>query len=81
MFSSLYRHTMLRKLGLHGHRDSAADDDDLLTTLGQLLVDTGADYALFFRKAAVELTFEGDTYLVIPQSAILALVRDSDVED
>ena len=39
------------------------------------------DYALFFRKAAVELTFEGDTYLVIPQSAILALVRDSDVED
>ena len=39
------------------------------------------DYALFFRKAAVEITFEGDTYLVIPQSAILALVRDSDVED
>jgi len=39
------------------------------------------DYALFFRKAAVELTFEGDTYLVIPQSAILALVRDADVED
>src|ERR1041384_6830448 len=36
------------------------------------------DYALFFRKAAVEITFEGDTYLVIPQSAILALVRDSD---
>ena len=39
------------------------------------------DYALFFRKAAVEITFEGDTYLVIPQSAILALVRDSEVED
>jgi co-chaperonin GroES (HSP10) len=39
------------------------------------------DYALFFRKAAVEITFEGDTYLVIPQSAILALVRDRDVED
>jgi chaperonin GroES len=39
------------------------------------------DYALFFRKAAVEITFEGDTYLVIPQSAILALVRDADVED
>jgi chaperonin GroES len=39
------------------------------------------DYALFFRKAAVEITFEGDTYLVIPQSAILALVRDSNVED
>ena len=35
------------------------------------------DYALFFRKAAVEITFEGDTYLVIPQGAILALVRDA----
>lgn len=34
------------------------------------------DYALFFRKAAVELTFENETYLVIPQSAILALVRE-----
>jgi chaperonin GroES len=34
------------------------------------------DYALFFRKAAVEITFEGDRYLVVPQTAILALVRD-----
>jgi chaperonin GroES len=34
------------------------------------------DFALFFRKAAVEITFEGDRYLVIPQTAILALVRD-----
>jgi co-chaperonin GroES (HSP10) len=34
------------------------------------------DFALFFRKAAVEITFEGERYLVIPQSAILALVRD-----
>src|ERR1051325_9482229 len=33
------------------------------------------DYALFFRKAAVELTFEGRTYLVVPQAAILVLVR------
>src|SRR3954451_13960039 len=31
------------------------------------------DYALFFRKAAVEITFEGDRYLVVPQAAILAL--------
>jgi co-chaperonin GroES (HSP10) len=37
------------------------------------------DHALFFRKAAVEVTFEGDRYLVVPQAAILALVRaDSD---
>ena len=34
------------------------------------------DFALFFRKAAVEITFEGDRYLVVPQAAILALVRD-----
>ena len=34
------------------------------------------DYALFFRKAAVEITFEGERYLVIPQTAILALVRE-----
>src|SRR5919107_4482684 len=34
------------------------------------------DYALFFRRAAVEITFEDERYLVIPQAAILALVRD-----
>ena len=33
------------------------------------------DYALFFRKAAVEITFEGKAYLVVPQAAILVLVR------
>lgn len=38
------------------------------------------DYALFFRKAAVEITFEGDRYLVVPQTAILALVRDGEPE-
>ena len=39
------------------------------------------DYALFFRKAAVEITFEGQRYLVVPQAAILALVRDGEHED
>jgi co-chaperonin GroES (HSP10) len=34
------------------------------------------DYALFFRKAAVEITFAGESYIVVPQSAILALARD-----
>jgi chaperonin GroES len=38
------------------------------------------DYALFFRKAAVEITFEQDRYLVVPQAAILALVRDDDFD-
>lgn len=35
------------------------------------------DYALFFRRAAVEITFEDERYLVVPQTAILALVRGS----
>ena len=34
------------------------------------------DFALFFRKAAVEITFEQEHFLVVPQTAILALVRD-----
>jgi co-chaperonin GroES (HSP10) len=33
------------------------------------------DFALFFRKAAVEITFEDTKYLVVPQAAILVLVR------
>jgi co-chaperonin GroES (HSP10) len=37
------------------------------------------DYAIFFRRAAVEITFEGDKYLVVPQAAILVLVREQDI--
>ncbi len=40
------------------------------------------DYALFFRKAAVEITFEDKRYLVVPQAAILVLVRsDNPLDD
>lgn len=39
------------------------------------------DYAIFFRRAAVEITFEGDRYLVVPQAAILTLVRETPDED
>jgi co-chaperonin GroES (HSP10) len=39
------------------------------------------DYAIFFRRAAVEITFEGTRYLVVPQAAILTLVREDDEED
>ena len=39
------------------------------------------DYAIFFRKAAVEITFEGERYLVVPQAAILTLVREEDDQD
>ena len=38
------------------------------------------DYALFFRKAAVEITFEEKQYLVVPQAAILVLVRREALE-
>lgn len=34
------------------------------------------DHAIFFRKAAVEISFEDQRYLVVPQAAILVLVRD-----
>jgi len=34
------------------------------------------DHALFFRKAAVEITFEDRKYLVVPQAAILVLIRE-----
>ncbi len=33
------------------------------------------DLAIFFRKAAVEIQYEDEGYLVVPQAAILALVR------
>ena len=34
------------------------------------------DHAIFFRKASVEITFEEKRYLVVPQAAILILIRD-----
>jgi co-chaperonin GroES (HSP10) len=39
------------------------------------------DHALFFRKAAIEITFEERSYLVVPYSAILVLVRGDRVPD
>ena len=39
------------------------------------------DYALFFRRAAVEISFEGKNYLVVPQAAILTLVREGGPEE
>lgn len=38
------------------------------------------DFAIFFRKAAVEISFEGKRYLVVPQAAILTLVRDRRIQ-
>ena len=39
------------------------------------------DYALFFRRAAVEITFKNTRYLVVPQAAILVLVRPREEPD
>jgi co-chaperonin GroES (HSP10) len=34
------------------------------------------DYALFLRKAAVEIHYKGEKYFIVPQSALLVLIRD-----
>lgn len=34
------------------------------------------DFALFFKAAAVEITFEGKNYLIVAHSSILVLIRD-----
>jgi co-chaperonin GroES (HSP10) len=34
------------------------------------------DYAFFLRKEAIELAWEGRTYLIVSHGAILALIRD-----
>lgn len=39
------------------------------------------DYAVFFRKAAIEITFEKEKFLVVPQNAILVLVREGVIPD
>ena len=36
------------------------------------------DYAIFLRKASVEIKYQGKTYLVVPQAAILVLIRDEE---
>jgi serine/tyrosine/threonine adenylyltransferase len=51
-FSSLYRGTMLRKLGLSGRGDTIVEDDSLLTELGELMTTLEVDYTLFFRRLA-----------------------------
>ena len=39
------------------------------------------DYALFLRDQAVDVEFEERKYLIVPQSAVLVLVRNEFVED
>jgi co-chaperonin GroES (HSP10) len=40
------------------------------------------DYVIFLKTAAVEITFEGQRYQIVPNSAVLVLARDEfDIED
>ncbi len=39
------------------------------------------DYAIFLREQGVEVEFEENKYLIVPQSAVLVLVRDELRED
>ncbi len=34
------------------------------------------DFAIFLRKSAIEIEYEEEKYLIIPQSAILVLIRE-----
>jgi len=36
------------------------------------------DYALFLKKASVDIKFEGREYVIVPHPALLALVREQD---
>lgn len=36
------------------------------------------DYAVFLRKSAIEIKFEDEDYLVVPQAGILLLLRDDE---
>jgi co-chaperonin GroES (HSP10) len=39
------------------------------------------DYAIFLREQAIEVEFEDAKYLIVPQSAVLVLVRNQLIED
>jgi len=39
------------------------------------------DYAIFLREQGIEVEFEDKKYLIVPQSAVLVLVRDEFRED
>lgn len=39
------------------------------------------DYAFFVRKEAVRIRYDGVDYLIVPHSALLALVRDTETRE
>ena len=55
--------------------DAWVDGEDPQPSFVPLQAQEG-DYALFLHKAAVEITFEGKKYLIVPNGAVLVLVRE-----
>ncbi len=51
-------------------RDVSGDDSEMQAQVG--------DYAIFLRKAAVEVKFDHELFLLVPHAALLLLVRDND---
>jgi len=39
------------------------------------------DYAIFLRKSAIEIKFEDKNYLVVPQAAILVVIREKEFDE
>jgi len=39
------------------------------------------DYAIFLKKSAVEIEYDNEHYLVVPQAAILVLLRDTMLDE
>jgi chaperonin GroES len=55
--------------------ESWGDRDELPPRFVPLQAQEG-DYALFMHKAAVEISFEAKKYLIVPNGAVLVLVRE-----
>ncbi len=53
---------------------ASQDYEEETTTTMQARV---GDYAIFLRKTAVDIKYEGDQYLIVPYSAILMLIREN----
>ena len=70
LFSSLHRHTSLRKLGLTGRGDTATTDEDLLARLGEVLVGAEIDMTLWFRCLA-------DVPARAPADAAFSIMREA----
>ena len=51
-------------------RDLSGDEENMQAQIG--------DYAIFLRKAAVEVKFEHELFLIVPFAALLMLIREND---